>query len=45
MNSALNPAITKMMMKIPIQPQAVEAFTVTLISIVLSDFSPLTMPA
>ena len=40
MNRALSPAMTKMMMPIPIQPHAVEAFTVTLNSIVLSDFSP-----
>ena len=43
MNNALNPAITKMMTPMPIHPHAVEAFTVTLISMVLSDFSPLTM--
>jgi hypothetical protein len=45
MNKALKPAMTKIIIPVPIQPHAVEAFTVTLISTVLSDFSPLTITA
>ena len=43
MKRKLSPAITKRMIPIPIHPQAEEAFTVTLISTVLSAFYPFVM--